>query len=102
VNSRAAEELLNLIMLDDFVQRRQTLDTWSRRWITTMHVEYTHDGTAPDAMVIPHAREVLLLKILDGLRADEVKVLLWGKLVGDDNTFACEMHCVMQEPRSLT
>ena len=102
MNRRAAEELLNLIMLDDFVQRRQALDTWSRRWLTTMHVEYTHDGTVPDAIVLSHARKILLRKILDGLSTDAVKVLLYGRLPENFNTIVCEMHCVMQEPRELT
>lgn len=98
MNQQAAKELMQCMMPEDFVQRRDALNNWSRKWCTTLHVEFTHDGTQPDSVVWPVAKEVLTRKIFEGLMADSVNVMLWGKLVGDDNSFACEMHVIKQKP----
>lgn len=104
MNSQAAKELLDLIMLDDYVARKQALDDWSRRWLATMHVEFKWDGSrklAPGALfeIVKSGQEELLRLVLKGLQEDRIHVLHWGKLPDDDNSIVLEMHCVMQKPR---
>lgn len=103
MNPRAAQELFDLIMLDETVARRKALDDWSRRWITTMHTEFIPEpGTSMREPAVQRAaRLVLLTNILDGLVQDEVHVLHWGHLIGNKNSLACEMHAIMQEPRDI-
>lgn len=103
MNPRAAQELLDLIMLDEFVARRKALDDWSRRWVTTMHVEFVPEPAVSvrNPEVLRAARRVLLTNILDGLAQDEVHVLHWGHLIKNPNSLACEMHAIMQEPRDI-
>lgn len=36
---KAAEELLQVVMYDDFVDRRKALDHWTKRWVATLEVE---------------------------------------------------------------
>lgn len=80
MNPRAAQELLDLIMLDEFVARRKALDDWSRRWVATMHTEFIPGPGASmrDPAVAQVARQTLLTNILDGLVQDQVHVLNWG------------------------
>lgn len=83
---QAATELLDVIMLDDFVTRRAALDTWARRWVATMEV-------LTDAKAW---RTVLSLKMVQGLMADEVHAVQWdanGALKG------LRMFVLLQEPR---
>jgi len=101
MNPQAAQELLNLIMLDDFVARKQALDNWSRKWIATLHVEHIHDGTLPDELVSPHARAILLRSIFNELNKDEVSALFWGKLADNPHSLVCQMHVILQKPRDL-
>lgn len=104
MNSSAAKELLDVIMLDEFVARRKALDAWSRRWIATMHVEFVHDGETPKGELpelYREAKKLLLTEIFDGLARDEVHVLHWGRLISNKNSLACEVHFVMQEPRDV-
>jgi hypothetical protein len=98
VNPTAAEEILNIIMLDDYVQRKQALADWSRRWLTTMHVEMNTEeeigGGSGYAVKL-----VLLRKIWSALIHDEVNVLHWFQ--ANPKNLTCEMHCIMQKPRVL-
>src|SRR3954469_19100685 len=98
MNPRAAKELLDVIMLDEYVARRKALDDWSRRWIATMHVEALNVHNLSEAR---EAKKQLLTEILNGLVQDEVNVLHWGHLISNNNSLACEMHVVMQQPREL-
>lgn len=84
-------------MLDEFVARRKALDDWSRRWITTLHVEAVHVNHLPARKV----QKELLTQILNGLVQDEVNVLHWGELIDNPDSLACEMHVIMQEPRDI-
>lgn len=84
---QAATELLDVIMLDDFVARRDALDTWIRRWVATMEV-------LTDAKAW---RTVLSLKMVQGLMEDEVHAVQWdanGALKG------LRMFVLLQEPRA--
>jgi hypothetical protein len=98
MNPRAAKELLDVIMLDEFVARRKALDDWSRRWVATMHVEALNVHSLSEAR---GAKKQLLTEILNGLVQDEVNVLHWGPLIGNKNSLACQMHVIMQEPRDI-
>lgn len=103
MNPRAAKELLDVIMLDEYVARRKALDDWSRRWVATMHTEFIPGPGASmrDPAVAQVARQTLLTNILDGLVQDQVHVLNWGPLIGNKNSLACQMHVIMQEPRDI-
>lgn len=104
MNPRAAQEFLDLIMLDDFVERKRAADDWARRWIATMHVEFVHDGTCSESQkpaLYKRATSTLLRQIFDMLKDDEVHALNWGCLVNDPNSLAAEMHVILQEPRDI-
>lgn len=90
----AAEELLNVIMLDDFVARRKALDVWTRRWVATMEV--LNNGTSG-----PHgARAEMLNEVAEGLLVDAVGCVEFGKRVGKMG-YALRMHVLLQKPREL-
>lgn len=89
----AAEELLNVIMLDDFVARRKALDTWTRRWIAT--AEIVHDRHASQLV----AKVNMLQELLEGLLADEMNVVEFGKVPTGD--WAMRLHTLRQKPREL-
>lgn len=36
--AESRKELLELLMLDDFVQRREALDRWEARWVATLEL----------------------------------------------------------------
>jgi hypothetical protein len=101
---KAAEELLNIIMLDDFVARREGLDRWSRRWLATMEVTHVQQlGLIPkgyqgdlDAM----ARAALTEEILRGLLKNELPAMGWATHEGrTTREVVARMHVVLQEPR---
>lgn len=100
MNPQAAQEILDLIMLDDYVARKQALDDWSRKWIATLYVEATHHNR------ITQTREVLMEQIYTALRANEIHSINFGMPVGangtlDTNLLACEMHVILQKPRDI-
>jgi hypothetical protein len=105
MNKQAAKELLDLIMLDEFVARREALNLWSRRWIATMYVEAAVDGNALFGGILDgQATNGILREIFAGLMHDEAHVLNWGNPADENgkprkNVLACEMHCIMQVPK---
>lgn len=80
----AAEELLNVIMLDDFVARRKALDTWTQRWIATMEVNM-------EGINHGHTKSSQALAIGSALLQDEVPAVAWGERP--------RMHVLLQNPR---
>lgn len=93
----AAEELLNVIMLDDFVARRKALDAWTRRWIATMEVDYVWDGGMSRAIALAIGRRELLKEMARSFAKDEVSALGW---VEDERALLLRLHVLLQKPRA--
>lgn len=66
----AANELRNIIMLEDFVARREALDLWYRRWVATAAVQIKADGPDSLAVAVNNAKR----EIAQGLMSGEVPV----------------------------
>lgn len=64
---QALEELVELIMLDDFVQRRKALDTWTSRWIATAHVEHPVPPALAGLASEEAAKTALTFKMVQGM-----------------------------------
>jgi len=110
VSPQAAKELLDLIMIDEYVARKKALDNWSRRWIATMQLDYEISATlehAYGARVSQEfdriARQTLISKMTHGLLTNDVPALRWStSLIEGGRSLRVEMHVVLQEPRVLT
>lgn len=89
----AAEELLNVIMLDDFVDRRKALDAWTRRWIATAEIVHSRHASQLEAKVY------MLQELVEGLLTDAVNVLEFGKVPTGD--WAMRLRTLRQKPREL-
>lgn len=87
----AAEELLNVIMLDDFVDRRKALDTWARRWVATAKIVHSRHSSQLEAKV------AMFQELLEGLLTDEVNVVEFGKM--PTGHWAMRLHALRQKPR---
>lgn len=87
----AAEELLNVIMLDDFVDRRKALDVWTRRWIATAEIVFDRGATQLEA------KTGMLGELMEGLLTDEVRALEFGKVPTGD--WCMRLHTVRIVPR---
>jgi hypothetical protein len=66
VTPQAAQELLDLIMLEDFVARRKALDAWTRRWIATARVDFIADGQEALKVEAENSRQLIAKHILTG------------------------------------
>lgn len=112
MNPQAAQELLDLIMLDDFVERKKSLDTWSRKWIATMELvqrvdlkrcldtERTVNGGAHRLENM--ARAAIIDRMLVGLMDDAVGATKIEKTDDQEKnvrTYTLHMHVVLQRPR---
>lgn len=100
MNQVAAQEILDLIMLDDYVARKQALDAWSRKWIATLYVDAPHHG------MLAQAKIEIMTKIFTALMANELDSINFGMPVGEDGNLdrtrlACEMHVILQKPRDI-
>ncbi len=72
---KAAEELLEVIMSDDYVERRRKLDIWSQRWISTAEckfmVGFDKDyNPSHDQNLHKFAKEKLAEMLVDGILED--------------------------------
>lgn len=82
----AAEELLNVIMLDDFVARRKALDAWTRRWVVVLEVNMAGIDRAD-------TKVAQAMGVGACLAQDEVPAVAWG--------VRPRMHVLLQKPREL-
>ena len=105
MSPQAAKELLDLIMLDDYVTRKKALNNWSRRWIATLQLDYTlapsgfaYNDSAYQALENV-SREVLIVRMVKGLLANAVPALRWTTSEDGSQT-RVELHVVLQEPRT--
>lgn len=114
MNPTAAQELLDLIMLDDFVARKQALDNWSRKWIATCMVEYPVSLSMVRNLeknyglqyATTMAKAAIIGRMLEGIAGDEsVKAMRWEVSDNEDQgrtrMTRVEMHVVLQEPRDI-
>lgn len=109
MNSRAATELMAIVMLDDFVARRDAMNNWSRRWVATVRLshpasrdvvrvfEERFGGKADEA-----ARYALTDKLVRGMVEDQsVAALRWERAEGEKSIVTTvEMNVILQEPRT--
>ena len=101
MTGKAAEELVDLIMLDDFVARREALRRWEERWMATMHLE-TEFMTPLKLLplvekqaAIQSAVKTMTKKMLNGLSDDSQHVTQW--YYGDDRV-VLQIAFVRMEP----
>jgi len=47
-------------------------------------------------------RAILLRSIFNELNKDEVSALFWGKLADNPHSLVCQMHVILQKPRTST
>lgn len=104
MNHKAAQELLDMVMIDDLVERRAALDTWSRRWVAQLHVEMPYDGLRTP-VALSAARALLMRKIFKAIMDDSVNATNFGWPAGDDgkpmyDVLVAELHVILQEPRT--
>lgn len=99
MNVKAAEELVDLIMIDDYVARRKALDTWNRRWIATAEVFGRWEQGAPVEIRKAVVNDIRG-EIFDGLVADHAKVVLWefGTDQNGDNIAKASLTCIKATP----
>lgn len=91
----AAEELLSVIMLDDFVARRKALDIWTRRWVATM--ELKNAGLSGRH----GAKAAMLNEVAGALLVDVVGCVEFGVDTDTNLGYMMRMHVLLQKPREL-
>src|SRR5882762_1830335 len=114
MNPRAAKEISEIIMLDDFVARKKALDDWSRKWIATCMVEYPVSLSMVRNLeknyglqyATTMAKAAIIGRMLEGIAGDEsVKAMRWEVSDNEDQgrtrMTRVEMHVVLQEPRGI-
>lgn len=109
MNTEAANELLNIILRDDYVSRREGLNTWTRRWIATMQISHPVNKDMVEAaeQLFPGridelAKQALAQRMAVGLVANEVKAVSFVIADGEKiRVTSMEMHIILQEPRTL-
>lgn len=93
---QAAQELTDLIMLDDYVARRNGLDAWTKRWVATVHIVTEYDPRkAKSKAFIDVVRESSIERLVTGLDDEAIPVLHWKV---SDVQAALSMHVLRQEP----
>jgi len=115
VNPTAAQEFMDLLMLDDYVARKRAGDDWTRKWIATVMLEHPAPRSQILAMErtygVPHTMNIvkaaLINRMLEGIAfgSGNVKALRWevdnNADQGRTQVTRVEMHVVLQEPREL-
>lgn len=105
---KAAEEMLSLIMLDDFVARRAALDTWTRRWVATFEVSHVADMEGV-RMLDRHfpgkaklaAKSALAAKTVEALVDDECRAVEFDTYDEGDTIrhHTLKLRVLLTEPR---
>jgi hypothetical protein len=107
VNPQAAEELLEVIMCDDYVARRRGLDMWMKRWISELVA--THPQ--PKVLDETYGKESLSRMARAALSSDAVDFLLnpstgaMRLIITEKESvreFHLTLHVVRQEPYDVS
>lgn len=109
MNTTAQKELLDVIMLDDFVVRREALTKWVLRWVGTLKCDVFMPNSkrqaarAEDPAGFDYMEKAALLdKIFEGVLNAPVKVVSMKVEEGVTNTtVTAKIYTILQEPRGV-
>lgn len=109
MNSSTQKELLDVIMLDEFVARREALLTWAKRWVWTLKCSAAVDSNTRDNNRMEKGPEefdrmekaAFLDQIFMGVLNASAKVVDVRVEEGfPDTVITTKIHVILQEPRS--
>lgn len=105
---QAANELIDVLMLEDLVERRRALDKWVERWTSTLEIVHTADAAGVAALnrEFPGkadlvAKIAICAKMVEGLIEDECNAVTFEKFIGDKSVvqYRVRLRVVTTQPR---
>ncbi len=98
-----ANELIQIIMLDDFVDRRKALDVWVARWVatadvyhpTTSEMEQLFQATWGDRAKMSR-RAALAEKLVDAFMRNEIGAVGYYE---NEQAVGARLMCLLLNPR---